>query len=361
MQENGWALAMDEFIHIGGWLLLIIAVVSIITGLVRQYIPQEKLQQKLRQHESRGPLIGAFMGLLTPFCSAAMIPVVIGMVQMGIATGTVFSFLISAPLANFVVVGLIMATFGIKVAAIYFVLVLAGAITAGYLIGFTKLRHEVKRDLAEPAPTFGVSPQKNKMQASKKEEEYGEKWTTVADSNSAIFKSNNLGGLATCSTAPTCNMPSAIPTCSVSPVSVKIESHKERVRLAMRFAWALFKKIVPWVLLGAAISALSAAFLPANIVERFVGSDKWFAIPLTAIISIPLYLRIEMALPLLDVLIGKGMGMGAAMALIIGGTGASLPEIAIISTVLKPKAVAAFVTIVLAMAIIGGVLFSFVI
>ena len=71
----------------------------------------------------------------------------------------------------------------------------------------------------------------------------------------------------------------------------------------------------------------------------------------------PLYLRIEMALPLLQVLIAKGMGMGAAMALLIGGTGASLPEIAIISSVLKPKAVVAFVVTVLTLAMIGGGLF----
>ena len=70
----------------------------------------------------------------------------------------------------------------------------------------------------------------------------------------------------------------------------------------------------------------------------------------------PVYLRIEMAVPLLKVLIVKGMGIGPAIALIIGGTGASLPEIALVSSVLKPKAVIAFVGIVLATAILGGIL-----
>jgi uncharacterized membrane protein YraQ (UPF0718 family) len=166
-------------------------------------------------------------------------------------------------------------------------------------------------------------------------------------------------GLVSCSSTPVSGY-SSVPACSLPSASQKTESHKERLGLAIQFAWALFKKITPYVLIGAAISALSAAFLPADIVERFVGSDNWFAIPIAAVISIPLYLRIEMALPLLDVLIGKGMGMGAAMALIIGGTGASLPEIAIISTVLKPRAVIAFVAIVLAIATIGGMIFSFV-
>jgi uncharacterized membrane protein YraQ (UPF0718 family) len=134
--------------------------------------------------------------------------------------------------------------------------------------------------------------------------------------------------------------------------------HALRFSRAMVFALALFKRITPYVVVGAVISALSAAFLPAEIVEKYVGGDSWYAIPLAAVIGVPLYLRIEMALPLLQVLIAKGMGMGASMALLIGGTGASLPEIAIISSVLKPKAVVAFVITVLMLAIIGGVVFS---
>jgi len=43
-----------------------------------------------------------------------------------------------------------------------------------------------------------------------------------------------------------------------------------------------------------------------------------------------------MAIPLLSALLVKGMSMGAAMTLLIGGTGASLPEIAILSSKLKP-------------------------
>ena len=340
MQTERWALALQEFIHIGGWLLLIIAAVSVLTGVVRHYIPQEKLQNKLQQHESRGPIIGGLMGILTPFCSAAMIPVMIGMVQMGVATGTVFAFLISAPLTNFVVVGLILATFGLKVAAIYFFLTLGGAIAAGYLVGATNLRHAVKRDLikteAPACAAAAANPARNHEVQYIMEEEDRELGVESSD----------------CAPSVTCSGGAAVAALDTP--------HRERLQRALQFAWALFKKITPYVLVGAAISALSAIFLPADIVEKYVGNDNWFAIPVAAVISVPLYLRIEMALPLLDVLISKGMGMGAAMALLIGGTGASLPEIAIVSTVLKPRAVVAFVSIVLGMAIAGGIIFSFV-
>jgi len=134
--------------------------------------------------------------------------------------------------------------------------------------------------------------------------------------------------------------------------------NRQKLHRALLFAWALFKRIIPYVMVGAVISALSAAYLPGEMVEKYVGGGNWYAIPFAAAIGVPLYLRIEMALPLLKVLIAKGMGMGAGMALVIGGTGASLPEIALISSVLKPKAVVAFVLTVLSTAIIGGLIFK---
>ena len=344
MQNSPWTLAFNEFLHVGGALVVIIAVVSVVTGIIREYIPQEKLQKKLAKHENRGPLMGALLGTLTPFCSASMVPVVMGMAEMGASMGTIFGFLISAPLCNFVVVGLILATFGFKVTLIYIAITLGGAVLVGYLIGLTPLKHAVRRDMtapatgcsAAPAPSCGATP------------------------------APTCGGTPAMATASCSATPASVCDDTGMPIVLSADTatsthatlpHAQRIRASMPFALALFKRIIPYVLIGAVISALSAAFLPAEIVEKYVGSDSWYAIPIAAGIGVPLYLRIEMALPLLQVLIAKGMGMGAAMALLIGGTGASLPEIAIISSVLKPKAVVAFVVTVLTLAMIGGGLF----
>ena len=125
----------------------------------------------------------------------------------------------------------------------------------------------------------------------------------------------------------------------------------------MPFARALFVQIIPYVLIGAAISGIIAAFIPATLVETYVGNSNLLAIPIAAAIGVPLYLRIEMAIPLLSVLLAKGMSLGAAMALLIGGTGASLPEIAILGSMLKPKAIAAYVLWVFITATLGGFVF----
>ncbi|MDO6440179.1 permease [Cyclobacterium sp. 1_MG-2023] len=325
-------LALDEFIHVGVVLVLIIALVSIITGLIRAFIPQEKLQKKLSKTGKYSSLMGALLGIPTPFCSASMVPVSMGMIEMGAPFAMVFSFLLSAPLANFVVVGFIFGVFGWKIALVYFLIVFFGAIIFGSIAGKTSLKNSVKRIDLKPN-TVTCSSQ-----------------TTVS---CGTVTNISVASCRTVQSSCSETQVSSTKTCSQASGS------NEKIKEALNFGWALFKRIFPYVLLGAGISAVSAVFVPDEWVEKYLGNDSPLAIPIAAIVGVPLYLRIEMAIPILKALIVKGMSMGAAMALIIGGTGASLPEIAIISSMLKPKAIIAFVISVMTMAIIGGFIFYF--
>lgn len=328
-------IALNEFIHVAGALVIVIAVVSVLTGFMREYIPQKKLQNKLSKHENRGPILGALFGMLTPFCSASVVPVSMGMATMGVSLGTVMSFLISAPLCNFIVLAMIYATFGFKITAWYLVITLCAAVLGGWIISKTPWRNEIKRgdELEEPKG----------------------KSTCSADQKPQCDE--QAVAVNTCEKTNSCGAPSTTISCN----SPTITAEPSKTKNALYFALALFKKIIPYVLIGSLISGLSAAYLSPDIVEQYVGGDNIFSIIIAAMIGVPLYLRIEMAIPLLNVLIVKGMGLGPAMALIIGGTGASLPEIALVSSVLKPKAVIAFVTIIVTTAIIGGMLFQYVI
>lgn len=60
-------IAVNEFIHVGIALVILLAVVAILAGLVREYLPQEKLGSKLGGTNKFGPVIGATLGILTPF------------------------------------------------------------------------------------------------------------------------------------------------------------------------------------------------------------------------------------------------------------------------------------------------------
>lgn len=336
MFEEQLKIALAEFWHVAWVLVLLIAGISVLTGFVREYIPQEKFQKKLKnQNTVMGAIMGAGLGILTPFCSASMVPVAMGMIEMSAPFSTVFPFLLSAPLCNFVVVGIIFGTFGWKVALVYFLWTFSCAVIAGLTVGRSKVKNQIK-NLAEIA-----------------EEKKKQKDTGCGPKRKATSGCCGEVAVSCCDELEE----DEVGCCAPAPSK---GGHSEKIRGAFQFALTLFKQIIPYVIIGAAISGITVAFIPSSIVEKYVGNGSWYAIPLAAAIGVPLYLRIEMAIPLLSALLVKGMSMGAAVALLIGGTGASLPEIAILSSMLKPRGLVAFTLTVFTIATLGGVLFMFI-
>jgi uncharacterized protein len=64
--------------------------------------------------------------------------------------------------------------------------------------------------------------------------------------------------------------------------------------------------------------------------------------------------------PILQGLIGSGMGKGPALALLLAGPALSLPSMIVLNSILGFKKTAVFVTLVVLMATVTGVLFGFI-
>jgi len=86
------------------------------------------------------------------------------------------------------------------------------------------------------------------------------------------------------------------------------------------------------------------------------GPGNPWSIPVAALIGIPMYIRAETIIPISAALAGKGMGLGTILALIIGGAGASIPELIILNSMFKKKLVLAFAVNVLVVAVAAGYL-----
>lgn len=87
---------------------------------------------------------------------------------------------------------------------------------------------------------------------------------------------------------------------------------------------------------------------------QYAGPDNPFAIPVAAIIGVSLYVRAEAVIPLSAALMVKGVGAGTVLALIIGSAGASLTELVLLRSLFKLNLLVAFVTVIIAMAMITG-------
>lgn len=126
---------------------------------------------------------------------------------------------------------------------------------------------------------------------------------------------------------------------------------------ALKETISLMKTVYPYLLLGAGIGSVIHGAVPTEWITAYLGADKWWLVPIAAIIGIPLYIRISTMIPLSQILIAKGMAFPPVMALMIGSTGASLPEIALLNSIFQRRLVSAFVVSVVFMASISGFLF----
>lgn len=132
-------------------------------------------------------------------------------------------------------------------------------------------------------------------------------------------------------------------------------------KLALQDAWSFFYPLLPYLLIGVFVGAFIYDFIPQDLIVKYAGGDKLWTIPVASVIGIPMYIRAEAILPIAGALVGKGMGMGAVIALLIGGAGASIPEVVLLSKLFKRKLVVAFVVSILIVAISSGFIIQMII
>ena len=126
----------------------------------------------------------------------------------------------------------------------------------------------------------------------------------------------------------------------------------------MKDALGLFKGVVGFLLLGAGIGAFIYEFVPTDLLANFAGANNLWAVPLAAVLGIPMYIRTETMRPIASILITKGVAPGVMIALILGGAGASIPEVSLLSSIFKKKMVAAFILCIFVVATITGYIFN---
>ncbi|NLF75764.1 MAG: hypothetical protein GX573_08700, partial [Chloroflexi bacterium] len=144
--------------------------------------------------------------------------------------------------------------------------------------------------------------------------------------------------------------------CSASMDAESGESvpFRRRMKRALASAVDTFRGVFWYLMLGAGIGAFIYGFFPQDLVVRIAGPGNPWSIPIAAALGVPMYIRAETVIPIGAALIGKGMGVGTVLALVVGGAGASIPEIIILSSIFKRRLVAAFVVTVFIVAVAAG-------
>lgn len=289
------------FLYLGGQLVVLFLALSYIVGLIQHFLPPEKVQKILGSQ--KGYIVAALLGAVTPFCSATTIPFLKGLLRARVNFGSVMVFLFASPLLNPMIIGLLTVTFSIKVAALYFSVALVTSVIAGYVLEKMGCENQVK---------------------------------------ATVFEGHNES--VSCS----------------SSCGAKAKNDSMWVKVGKN-TWFDFKSALPYLAIGVAIGSVVYGFVPTDLISSVAGGDNLLAVPVAAVIGIPLYISAEALIPLSSVLLTKGMGMGALMALIIGSAGASLTEVILLKSLFRYQLIVAFLIVVLSMATSAGYLYGVVI
>ncbi|MFH1880907.1 MAG: permease [Bacillota bacterium] len=118
------------------------------------------------------------------------------------------------------------------------------------------------------------------------------------------------------------------------------------------------KQILLYFSVFIAVGYLVNAFVPASIVSALLGADNLTAVPLAALIGLPLYLTTESSIPLINSLLQSGASEGAMLAFIISGSATSAWVIAGLATFIRKRALGLYVACIMAGSIVIGYLYD---
>ena len=282
-------------------LIALFVFISALVEIILMYVPEEKIRKRLSGAGVFGNIVAAGFGALTPFCACSTIPMTVGFLNAGVPFGSTMSFLIASPLLNPIILGMLGAMVGIKAMVAYFVIAFLCSILFGFLLEKIGAQKYVKNVRLKPASCCAGSHE-------------------VVDKHSLPFLS--------------------------------------KLKVAFAGAWDSLRPIMGYLLVGVALGAGIYGYMPQDFVMKIAGPDNPFAIPVAAVLGIPLYIRAETAIPIGLALMGKGMSIGAVISLIIGGAGMAIPEMTMLASIFKKQLVAMIVLVIFLTAVVSGYLFN---
>jgi hypothetical protein len=129
-------------------------------------------------------------------------------------------------------------------------------------------------------------------------------------------------------------------------------------------SWILALQILPLLLGGVLASGFLLGrvgyegIIPSQYISALVGGNSVFANLFSSVVAAFMYFATLTEVPILQGLIGSGMGKGPALALLLAGPALSLPSMLVIRRAIGTKKTVVFVSLVIIMATISGIIFG---
>lgn len=257
--------------------------------------------------EARMVAVASAFGALSPFCSCGVIPIIAALLSMGVPLAPVMAFWLASPLMDPSMFALTIGTLGLEFA----VAKSLAAVGVGLLGGYATYAITRSGLLAEPLRE-GVG---------------------------------NGGCGASSVRAP-------------AQIVWTFWNDPERVSRFASTAGSTLFFLGKWLFLAYLLESLMLAYVPGEMVQRFVGDGGFGTIFTASLVGVPAYLNGYAALPLVGGLVEQGMAPGAAMAFLIAGGVTSVPAAIAVWALARKQTFALYIACSLTGAIVSGIAFQ---
>jgi len=338
--------------------LLCLVPAFFIAGAIAAFVKQGAVLRYLGPQAPR-PLaygVAATSGSVLAVCSCTVLPLFAGIYKRGAGLGPAIAFLYSGPAINVLAIILTARVLGMELGVARAVGAVGFSVVIGWLMAAIFRQEERARNTA-PGEGFAAG------------EQVGER-TGFQD---AAFLATLVGILVFANWgtpnrevglfAQIYHIRWYLVAGLAAALAYQIVRWLHRQELAdwLAATWDFAKQIVPLLFAGVLVSGwalgrpgLDAGLVPAAWVQGAVGGNSLGANLLAAVVGAFMYFATLTEVPIVQTLLGAGMGKGPALALLLAGPALSLPNMLVIASYLGTKKTVVYCSLVVLMATLTG-------
>jgi len=344
-----------------------------IAGGLVVFVSWEAVKSKMGFGGFKANLAATTAGAVIPICSCGIVPVLAGMAEAGIPLGPTMAFLISAPMLNVPTVFMTAGVLGWPMAVARIIATFGIALTVGQILSTWQRKHPNPRRYLKVFIPPRLSPEEQQfafrfaVQATKqpdgvRAEQMGaeaESMLLTLEQKGVVERTDN--GLWTLPEASGSFQTKDAGACGVLPTDEMAQRRfGEKCAATLQTGIRLFVQLNGYLLLAVLIAGAIKVLLPTSLITEWVGGTALNSVLVAAVIAVLAYVCTYVEVPTALALMSKGMGPGSTLAYLLGGPGLSLPSIAMLSGVFRPKVLAMYVCVSFVGCVVAGYLFNLV-
>lgn len=303
------------------WPFLLLSVV--LASAVQVYLGTDRLASWLRARTGLAVVGAVVLAVITPFCSCGTTAVVLGALASSVPWAPVVAFMVASPLTSPAEYALSWGLFGAGFATTFFFAAPVIGLVAGWaahqLEGRGLLAHQHR--VATPTGSAATEAPHALPDAGPSAPA-----AALATQDGGTVLTLEPPAVPGCCPATDTGSDQRQPTECAAGSATGCAQEAPPAR-GVQFAaalWANSKRLGVLFFGFTALGYLLIRLIPTGVLTGLLGEESVLAVPLAALLGIPVYVNSDGSLPLVASLMHGGMGSGAAMAFLITGAGTSI-------------------------------------